>query len=135
MQEELIAFKTAKLAKEKGFNEPCWEAYGVYSQLGVLKGNECLQTSFENEFGGTFDQQDYDRDNFYLAPTQSLLQRWLRETHEIHITLHKGVADKYWYKIFSHLYLGINNTVESKLYNNYEEALEKGLFEALKLIK
>ena len=60
-----------------------------------------------------------------LAPTQSLLQKWLRETHNIFISINVN----YCYKIYNNdeLY------EESFYYNNYEEALEQGLQEALKL--
>jgi len=66
--------------------------------------------------------------------TQSLLQRWLRERYGLHIHL-----------LFIDNVLGyqsiITNTIsnielfKSKLYFPYEQALEDGLYKALKLIK
>ena len=69
-------------------------------------------------------------------PTQSLLQKWLREKHNLIVEPIGSVVDKtFGIKIF---YLG---KIATKLSiggpnygNTYEEALEAGLIEALKLI-
>lgn len=62
--------------------------------------------------------------------TQSLLQRWLREKHNIHITINCKRTDLsldgFWYVVKS---------LSSKMFNTYEQALEEGLYKALKLIK
>jgi len=67
-------------------------------------------------------------------PTQSLLQKWLREVHNIHIDIpYMDEVLIFGYKITTIA----NNTevVEIYKYNLYEEALEIGLQEALKLIE
>lgn len=63
MREELVSFETAKLAKEKGFNESC----NFYYQRGVISTD------------GHFSRYNKGVDYICSAPTQSLLQRWLRE--------------------------------------------------------
>ena len=134
MKEELISFETAKLAKERGFEEfvsYCYleneELYGTYSLMNeddsafidIMDGNE-----LENH-----NSSDFDR---YSAPTQSLLQKWLREKHHLIITVayqyeYDSTPYSYWiYKKFQSLWVNDLNT--------YEEALELGLQEALKLI-
>ena len=101
MKDEIITLETAKLAKKKGFNIPVSD----YINPDSIEEN-------------------------YSAPTQSLLQRWLRETHNTHITIRCKRTDLsldgFWYVI---------NSLESKMFNTYEQALEEGLYEALKLIK
>jgi hypothetical protein len=69
-------------------------------------------------------------DNFKNdLPTQSLLQRWLREVHNIDINMAKDSLDIYHCSVYNNL------TVCNPLFSRqYEEALEKGLQEALKLI-
>ena len=57
MKEELITFKTAKLAKDKGFKKE-WCEYGCYKDDGKIY----------------LDTGDYTQ---YPAPTQSLLQKHL----------------------------------------------------------
>lgn len=64
IHEEIVTFEVAKLAKEKGFNVPTAEFYNDDGNIG------CYPRAFNhNEFP----------DGDYAAPTQSLLQRWLRE--------------------------------------------------------
>ena len=66
MKEQLISFSTAKLAKEKGFDN-----YDVanYYREGINYALNNSGTSTIKEVGN------------YPAPTQSLLQKWLREKH------------------------------------------------------
>lgn len=113
MKEQLISFKTAELAKEKGFLEYCENFYSSKGILNESTGNEIT----------------------YLAPTQSLLQKWLRENHNIHIDI--SMQYNVWFysvnKIpFNHF--KDNDIVGGTYFSSYEKALEKGLYEALKLI-
>ena len=113
MEEQLISFETAKLAKEKGFN---WKVSLHYESNG-------------NRF---FDKVECNFNNVELicsAPTQSLLQKWLREVHKLIITIDHVTSKGWCYRI------QINNSDWSIYFKTYEEALEKGLQEALKLIK
>jgi hypothetical protein len=118
MEEQLIEFETAKLAKDKGFNEiPC---HYVYDE-GILKQS----------------YQAFNRLNFELAPTQSLLQKWLREEHEIYLcpiwnTYNVDLMDMLGYKC--KIFTWKKGEDMTKVFKTYEEALEKGLQEALKLI-
>jgi hypothetical protein len=118
MNDTLVLLKTAYLAKEKGFK-------GGLHYDGV---------------GG-----------YFTNTTQSLLQRWLREKHNIQIEIslyhmHGGwVGAKYQYQIYT-IYQSEEEWDKGNEYgmekchhpknssNTYEQALEAGLIEALKLI-
>lgn len=93
MEEQLIEFHTALLAKEKGFD---WLGKGLYR-----------------------------------TTSQSLLQRWLREIHNINVYSYpfKDHASDYNEPI-----VWKNSHTRQQEFNTYEEALEKGLYEALKVI-
>lgn len=67
--EEICTYEVCKLAKEKGFNEyeACNHIYEDDEQWHTL-------TAYTNAKG-----IDWSKDKFTAAPTQSLLQRWLRE--------------------------------------------------------
>ena len=112
MQEQLVSFKTAKLAKEKGYIDMSYPVYS-YDGFKIL--------SYTNSM------------NIYPCPTQSLLQKWLREKYCIHIEIIwvDTLSDIYVYHIST-----TNNAIrpDSIFYHSYEEALETGLQEALKLI-
>lgn len=119
MKEEFISFETAKLAKEKGFKEVIFESDGTGNLTRI-----------------------------YNVPTQSLLQKWLRENHKKFVKTHPVYRDEkvQWeYVIF---FLddpllsgtdGFKNRMSLLDYPYYweteEEALEKGLQKALKLIQ
>ena len=143
MQEQLISFKVAKLAKEKGFQElvsNCYykeELFGTYAMMDendsafidVMDGNE-----LENHNSLDFIDYKYR----FSAPTQSLLQKWLREKYNQHIYLFPLDNGKWGFENNSisinldHIF--INYMYEGKEYNSYEEALEVGLQEALNFI-
>jgi len=115
MEDTLITFPTAKLAKEKGFNISS-RSDGIGTDVFI--NGKLTHTIF------------YDKNHIH-APTQSLLQRWLREVHKKHI----NVQPFYYKGDFISWNLKIHNTYYKDKFNTYEEALEQGLFEALKLIK
>lgn len=163
MEEQLISFETAKLAKEKGFDILTHSYYFEDSEFKEhsLKGtNGYYGDEYEfnlSEFNenwndkwltkktgdrcfGCSKQQDYLET--FSAPTQSLLQKWLREKHKINVSsdlwdyLGKKQLCTYQYNI---LKIDPNSDYikshKPKMGTTYEEALEIGLQEALKLIK
>lgn len=126
MKEQVITFETAKLAKEKGFNLN----YPIecYNEDGSI----CLHyNAFSERITGKPRPEV-----LYSAPTQSLLQKWLREVHKIIVEVNYTDCEFWQWVIFcKHLevyYCGTNETDNVDL--NREEALEIGLKEALKLI-
>ena len=111
LKEELISFDTSKLAKEKGFN---------ISTKFTFKSNG-------KKYEGTYFSGQPD---IYYRPTQSLLQKWLREIHKIDVNvLPYSTRKKYWEVVVE----GAGYTWSG--YETYEEALEEGLQHALKLIQ
>ena len=119
MQEQLITFETAKLAKEKGFNEICKTAYGRNAD-SLYYGN-CTHKNSENIF--------------LSAPTQNLLQKWLREVHNIYVEI--SFNQKYENPRFGYIVRTKSTCFHTRdfPYKTYEEALEIGLQESLKLIE
>jgi len=132
--EELITYETAKLAKEKGFK---WK-------FNTLDNYKLGQYSyFERHDNKTnviaISHYEYDTTNCsawkngIAAPTQSLLQRWLREEHNIHINIY---WDEEFYSFeFYTSECGISNMKYEDLKMSYEKCLEFALLEALKLIE
>jgi hypothetical protein len=122
MKEDLTKLETAKLAKEKGFDLIVRYFYSDYSENKYI---------IEERKDKNYNIQK----RMTSAPTQSLLQKWLREEHKIEIkTAEEGRGYRSWYKKkdgkrWVHALGGYTHKP------TYEEALEKGLQEALKLIK
>jgi len=157
MKEQTISFKTAELAKEKGFNIPtihyylsdgvldekCEESESYVENYMVIV--EDLTENWNdgwsvNKDGGRCFGCDKNPKYFesFSAPTQSLLQRWLRETHDIHIEViwqvKKGKLS--WFSSISKIgTTPIDLCIDLKDQDTFELALEAGLQEALQLIK
>lgn len=133
IEEKLITFDTAKLAKEKQFNVPviyCHE--WTKNEVRICK-NEWEKGITVNWNSHTGEENGYCV-IFYSAPTQSLLQRWLREVHNIHIWIEYYTDLKvYDYRLVSSLIEEDTNNDED-VFETHEEALEIGLQEALKLL-
>ena len=121
MTEELVTLETAKLLREKGFNEYCKD---------IIKedNNRIMQSVFRTN-------KNLPK-LCYSLPTQSVAQKWLRETKNLHIEI-SYMYENYWtYDILTiprHDLIGLSDRPIIR-YNTYEEALEAGLQEALKLI-
>jgi hypothetical protein len=165
MKETLITFETAKLAKEKGFSvgtHGCLVHYktsrthpedGNSGPFGWEKGEITSDSSFI--INGREDLGDYSNENYdcYELPTQSLLQKWLREEYNCYIDIlphrdgdsknekWKTKEDVFW--LVEVDYYGKNFEIEyteesdfsQTFIKTYEEALEIGLQEGLKLIE
>ena len=72
INEEYVSFETAKLLKEKGFDESC---YQKYDNEGYLSFNHVGYINNEKSC-----------DDFYaLAPTLQMAMKWLREVHNLHV--------------------------------------------------
>lgn len=131
MKEQLISLETAKLAKEKGFNLNSHAFYGC-DFPSSSKPNQLILRSWEK--WENFGKEDSQEGTYiYSAPTQSLLQKWLRDIHRIDVHCECNYERDLW--TFGYRKKGYNYNHYPLEYNTYEEALEVGLQEALKLIK
>lgn len=124
--ETLITFKTAKLAKEKKFNIECFNYYQDSHRAGVKSINSPITNSLIDELH----EEDKYCIIFYTAPSQSVLQKWLREEHNIDILINKTISGIYYYIIWK----GSTKLKPIGRFYKYEDCFEDGLFEALNLI-
>ncbi len=129
MKEQIISFKLAKLAKEKGFpQEPTQLRESYYNYKGELNGDvkDYIKHRFACRDKGIDPNIPSEYDSI-KAPTQSLLQKWLREKHNLNVyCMPCDHNESLWFNnIASHIPV---------FTGTYEEALEKGLEEGFKLI-
>lgn len=109
MKEHLITNEIALLAESKGFDR-----FELQAKHQIILS---------------------DGSNYYPAITLSFMQQWLREVHNIYVSvvpsIHTGEnIVKYWYPTLK------NCTIDLKYkFDTYEEALAQGLIDGLKLIK
>ncbi len=133
MEEQLISFETAKLAKEKGFD---WSVRYTYSEAGLTQVYNPAIPENMNDGRYAVTPNVYSNPPYYSAPTQSLLQKWIRDVHNIYTTVIPSYVNNELVKdafLFENPHLKKVNQCKN-YYPTYEEALEHGLIEALKMI-
>ena len=131
IHDEICTYEVCKLAKEKGFPQDtdkndhclmyCWDGLRNIHPLAMWI---------------VWEMEEYDHDNLYAAPTQSLLQRWLREEKGIHISVEyewvEGIDDwtfYAWIKKVNNAKV-VDDAIKSG-FNTYELALDDALKYAL----
>jgi len=116
--EDYVSLETAKLLKEKGFNEECIGYYVDYEPNDV-------KYSFMGETNSTWEPRCYS------APTLQMVMKWLREVHKLCISITPQVTDDdgdggclWQFAITSHLE---PLSISLELYEQYEEACEAAI--------
>lgn len=138
MEDTFISFETAKLTLIHCLHSYDIECKHYYTSDGILR-----------ELYWDEDWSDLSRKTkvYIKAPTQSLLQKWLREVHDTHIYLNIGWLDcedgpgwiSFTYNLINIKTCKTISRTDGYGFTSpnttYEQALEIGLQESLKLIK
>lgn len=125
-KEDYVSLEVAKLLKEKGFNDVCDRCYYIEDEeIAPL-------------FYGTYQNEgELYVPGHLAAPTLYEASKWLRENHNIHIDVKCTAYCKplnrcdYICEIFA---LSSHQFIDTEIYHKYEEALNAGILEALKMI-
>ena len=120
--EDYVSFETAKLLKEKGFDEECIGYYVDYEPNDV-------KYSFMGETNSTWEPRCYS------APTLQMATKWLREVHHYYIQVmldswacggHMG-----YYVVLQRtdndFEMMLQDTVDEVFYQTYEEAYKAAI--------
>ncbi len=138
MQGELATFELSKAFYDKGFRRKIGVGYrqgDYYNSKGELNGC-CLDEIKERKL-----PEEAKKHKSIPAPTLSVLQKWLREVHNIVLLV--DVFDMGWLEKdkFCYIWRIYNKSdKDTDIYTSidefktYEEAFEEGLQVALKLI-
>ena len=138
LTEDYISFETAKLAKEKNF---AWTQFYPATGTTIIDAKSDDGYTCYNEEGFFIRPKIYNTKNpHYPRPTQALLSKWLRKFHNMNVWVDCSKDKKY---IFTINFIDKGDYIQSddkeyegerNWWDTHEEALDKGLFEALKLI-
>lgn len=128
MQRELVTFKTAKLAKEKGFDSLCYDCYNSH---GMQLSNGWCEYIFDNEVSMPFENKDL-KSSDTLRPTQSELQKFIRKNRGVHIEIHRNASGYYWSMCMTDGGTDLgwsesSGTNASGVWDEFEDALENAL--------
>ena len=142
MEDEIVSFETAMLLKEQGFNEP-GSYYYEDDELYKLCHYQGDGTGFSRNEAPINDRLSCEEMQC-TAPTQSLAQKWLRETRNITFNANPHSNDgKIIYVvtikvISSNKYIDFNVMMDTSnkanMFDTYEDAIESGLKHCLKSI-
>ena len=123
MTEDYVSLETAKLLKEKGFDEEVKAFYSYDSEFKIYDFQEDDRWDTPNDWG----------DYYWSVPTLQMAMKWLREVHDLHIIAYPWKADReeraiHWccqvYKSFN--LLGYEKYTNETL-KTYEEACETAI--------
>lgn len=117
----LVTFKTDKLAKEKGFQNISKVVKSIQSEYVDYKGDGIGEYYYQDEIIEE-----------HVTPTQSELQKFIREKRGVHIEIHRNASGYYWSMCKSDggTDLGWSAEVgpnDSGVWGEFEEALEHAL--------
>lgn len=128
-KEDYVSLEVAKLLKEKGFDEPC---LSQYTKSGTIWG--CQEPENFNESEGCFSR-----------PTLYEAQKWLREKYQCYVQIITEFYINGTNFLFQVLFYnescydcladestGLHG--DNGKYGTYEEALNAGILESLKLL-
>ena len=120
MRDEIITEETAKLAKVKGFDNGCSHLWGEYDgYVGLHNVDNYNRMCSEKQFS---------------APTQTVLAKWLRTKHGIHVEIYCNASG--WGYILTKLNgTTIKEIMDDIFFEEHDIAYEKGLEIALNMIK
>ena len=119
--EDYVSFETAKLLKEKGFDEECACFYSGYDYgvpgLEYDSSITCINSWLDDEE--------------YAAPTLQMAMKWLRDIFHLEIyPFHDAIQENndWWYRIERHSKgCGLTEHESDVIYKTYEEACEAAI--------
>ena len=135
MKEQLISYNTAILADKCKVSVDL-QPSTIWTDKGILTNLDTLSETLY----------------FYVAPTQSLLEKWLREKHKLISRIIPVPWNQDSFKYYCEIYelyidpitsgrknmviqLGYEDQMDRKYHNTYEDALESALYKMLTFIK
>jgi hypothetical protein len=143
-EDKLVSFEIAKLAYEKGYVNGSYNHYIHYLTEYIYDEDPNHPESYKKDEvrcdSRTFHINHHGNSEnwtIYEAPTQSLLQQWLREEKVINVYAKPyDIVTKWIAIITNHKATPQNPSYLCYEYcDTYEDAIEFALFEALKLIE
>ena len=118
--EDYVSFETAKLLKEKGFDESTSMVYMSYGDLCKLHRYDSIRNSNYNDITKNYFE--------YTAPTLQMTCKWLRETYHLHILFEisdpSQINPKYYFIVWD---TSKQNSYLVDLFDSYEEACEEAI--------
>ena len=125
MKLQICSFNVCKQLKEIGFNlETKYE--WLYNSKGHTDDDESGIHPTNRDYG------NMGLNTIIKMPEQALVQMWLREKYDLHINIHHTCDKNVWAYYIDNWERDYEN---ESTFPSYEQALEAGILESIKLIK
>jgi hypothetical protein len=126
IQEAYVSFETAKLLKEKGFDENTLMVYMSYGDLCKCNRYDSIRNSNYNDITKNYFE--------CTAPTHQMAIAWLRKKYNIYISIQPDFQSDKDYKICWCCSVNIlyENCISTKWYQCYIETYEEATETAIK---
>lgn len=137
IEEDYVSFETAKLLKEKGFDEKCQKVYlhdGIILWASCFMEGESFLDYHDIELAANYDGWiTYTQGNYgFLCPTQSVAMKWLREVHNLHIEIHYNTFGNNYSYIIQHSPIKLDDIRSyPTIFWEYEKACETAIQDCL----
>lgn len=131
MQSEIISFDTAKLLKAMAVDSRDWNMCGFFYFPDGRKSYWNVVETWRNK--------NIDQNVIFPAPEQTIIQKWLREKHNIDIEIRRFTSFynirviEYVEEYDANIVIDLDG-LELVDFQIYEEALELAIYESLKEI-
>lgn len=132
--DQIVSLETAKLALDVGFNENITHLY-IYGENHLVPRALMYSPSPDRALINYIETPPEELSEGDIpAPTQTALSRWLREKHDMYVSVDMMAFKRGWIVYI----ISISRKVvcfKAKDFDTYEEALEEGLKQACKIVK
>ena len=139
IKERYVEYETAKLACESGFDIQTEKCYGelkeyTYEDVRNHGKDKVVESKPPHLITRQLITEHSHRTFICYAPTQALLHRWLREKHELFVSIYP-LKTGWAFDVRPTTPISSSKTQTIEGHDTYEDALEVGLNKGLKLIK
>jgi hypothetical protein len=132
--DQIVTLETAKLAMEVGFKENVTHLYLDGENILLMIATAYTTPPYRVSMSDIETPPEELLEDGVPAPTQTALSRWLREKHDMYVSVDMMAFKRGWIVDI----ISISRKVvcfKAKDFDTYEEALEEGLKQACKIVK
>lgn len=131
--DQIVTLETAKLAKEVGFNGKVLHFYN-HGENELIPNTKLMSISIPISVEHLETSRATLPVDCVPAPTQTALSRWLREKHDMYVSVDMMAFKRGWIVYIISMPRKVV-CFKAKDFDTYEEALEEGLKQACKIVK
>lgn len=132
--DQIVSLETAKLAREVGFKENVTHLYLDGENNLLLIATAYTTPPYRVSMSDIETPPEELLEDGVPAPTQTALSRWLREKHDMYVSVDMMAFKRGWIVYIISMPRKVV-CFKAKDFDTYEEALEEGLKQACKIVK